>query len=90
MVNSYIICKNYIGKPSPRIKRVKNISNCKLSEVNFLKKIKGNPKIQIINKSGKVVFNGNINNIASHEVETGVYDVRSAGNFYEANILLAN
>ena len=90
LVNSYIICKDYKGPKSRNIIQSKWIKSCKLSQMKYLKKLKGNPEIEIIDKQGRVVIKGYKENISKKLIDTGVYDVRSKGNFYDSNVLLAN
>ena len=89
LVNSYIICKNYRGPISDRIIKTNFIKSCKISQMKYMKKIKGNPKIEIIDKTGTIVAKGFKDEISDKLIDTGVYDVRSKGNFYNANVLLA-
>lgn len=89
LINSYIICRKYKGPPSNQIIVTDNIANCKISDVKFIKKIKGNPFIEVINKSGKIVIKGNKESLKDRIVKTGIYDIRSVGNFYEKDILLS-
>lgn len=89
LINSYIICRKYKGPPSNQIIVSDNIANCKISEVKFIKKVKGNPFLEIINKSGKVVVKDYKDNLKDKKIKTGVYDIRSPGNFYEKDILLS-
>lgn len=89
LINSYIICKQYKGPKSDRIIVTNYIKNCRISEVKYLKKLKGNPEIEIIDKSGNVVAKGYKKDISSDLIKTGVYDIRSKGNFYNSNVLLA-
>lgn len=89
LIDSYIICRKYIGPVSNQIIVSENIANCKVSDVKFIKKIKGNPFIEIINKSGKIVMKGFKEKLNNRLIKTGVYDIRSRDNFYEKNVLLA-
>ena len=89
LMNSYIICKKYKGQKTDRIIETDNVQDGLISEMKHLKKIKGNPTIEIINKSGKVIAKGPKKSLSDKIIKTGVYDIRSAGNFYNTNILLA-
>lgn len=89
LLNSYIICKDYKGPASDRIIKTNYIKNCKISQMKFVKKLKGNPNIEIIDKSGTVIAKGFKEDISDKLIDTGVYDVRSKGNFYNSNVLLA-
>ena len=88
LINAYIICRKYKGPPSNQIIVTNNIANCKISDAKFIKKIKGNPFIEVINKSGKIVIKDYKENLKDRIIKTGVYDIRSAGNFYKKDILL--
>ena len=90
LVNSYIICKDYKGPRSKNIIKTDWIKNCKLNQMKYLKKMKGNPQIEIINKEGRIVIKGYKENISTKIIDTGVYDVRSKGNFYDSNVLLVS
>lgn len=89
LLNSYIICKDYKGPSSERIIETNYIKNCKISQMKFVKKLKGNPNIEIIDKSGTIIARGLKEDISNKLIDTGVYDVRSKGNFYNSNVLLA-
>ena len=90
LVNAYIICKKYKGPKTDRIITTSNINDSRISEISYLNKLKGNPNIEIIDKSGKVIAKGSKKSLSSEIIKTGIYDVRSAGNFYESNVLLAS
>ncbi len=89
LVNAYIICKKYTGPKTDRIITTNNIEGSQVSDITYLNKLKGNPTIEIIDKSGKVIAKGSKKSLSEQTIETGIYDVRSAGNFYDSNVLLA-
>lgn len=90
LVNAYIICKKYKGPKTDRIIVTNNIDDSRISDITYLNKLKGNPTIEIIDKSGKVIAKGSKKSLSDQTIETGIYDVRSAGNFYDSNVLLAS
>ena len=92
LINSYVICRNFKGneKRPDNVIESEYIENCRISEVPYLRKIKGNPELQIINKAGKIVLKGKKEAIKHKIIYTGVYDIRSTGNFYESDVLLTS